>query len=131
MRFHANSLHSPLKGSQTAHASPARLERPKDQYAFELSALQYHSCPAARCSSRATSPLIAESSWICVFVATRSAVKRSVLGVAPYGGFINPEMTAQRDEDGNFVSVEVTYPDDFTGQMLRYSEAFSFLPDVN
>lgn len=55
----------------------------------------------------------------------------SVLGVAPYGGFINPEMTAQRDEDGNFVSVEVTYPDDFTGQMLRYSEAFSFLPDVN
>ena len=55
----------------------------------------------------------------------------SVLGVAPYGGFINPEMTAQRDEDGNFVSVKVTYPDDFTGQMLRYSEAFSFLPDVN
>ena len=55
----------------------------------------------------------------------------SVLGVAPYGGFINPEMTAERDEDGNFVSVEVTYPDDFTGQMLRYSEAFSFLPDVN
>ena len=55
----------------------------------------------------------------------------SVLGVAPYGGFINPEMTAQRDEDGNFVAVEVTYPDDFTGQMLRYSEAFSFLPDVN
>ena len=55
----------------------------------------------------------------------------SVLGVAPYGGFINPEMTAQRDQDGNVVSVEVTYPDDFTGQMLRYSEAFSFLPDVN
>lgn len=55
----------------------------------------------------------------------------SVLGVAPYGGFINPEMTAQRDENGNFVSVEVTYPDDFTAQMLRYSEAFSFLPDVN
>jgi len=27
--------------------------------------------------------------------------------------------------------VEVTYPDDFSGQMLRYSEQFSFLPDVN
>ena len=27
--------------------------------------------------------------------------------------------------------VEVTYPDNFTGQMLRYSEQFSFLPDVN
>ena len=29
--------------------------------------------------------------------------------------------------DGNITSVEVTYPDDFTGQMLRYSEQFSFL----
>ncbi|MGB1481204.1 MAG: dipeptidyl-peptidase 3 family protein [Flavobacteriales bacterium] len=55
----------------------------------------------------------------------------AVLGVAPYGGFINPEMTATRDADGNITSVEVSYPDDFTGQMLRYSEQFSFLPDVN
>lgn len=55
----------------------------------------------------------------------------AVLGVAPYGGFINPEMAATRDADGNITSVEVTYPDDFTGQMLRYSEAFNFLPDVN
>jgi len=55
----------------------------------------------------------------------------AVLGVAPYGGFINPEMTAERDAEGNITSVAVTYPDDFTGQMLRYSEQFSFLPDVN
>jgi len=55
----------------------------------------------------------------------------AVLGVAPYGGFINPEMNATRDADGNITSVEVTYPDDFSGQMLRYSEQFSFLPDVN
>jgi len=55
----------------------------------------------------------------------------AVLGVAPYGGFINPEMTATRDADGNIASVDVTYPDDFAGQMLRYSEKFSFLPDVN
>ena len=47
------------------------------------------------------------------------------------GGFINPEMSATRDEEGNITGVEVTYPDDFTGQMLRYSEQFSFLPDVN
>ena len=40
-------------------------------------------------------------------------------------------MSATRDADGNITSVEVTYPDDFTGQMLRYSEQFSFLPDVN
>ena len=55
----------------------------------------------------------------------------AVLGVAPYGGFINPEMSATRDAAGKIVSVEVSYPDDFTGQMLRYSEQFSFLPDVN
>ena len=36
-----------------------------------------------------------------------------------------------RDAAGKIVSVEVSYPDDFTGQMLRYSEQFSFLPDVN
>ncbi len=55
----------------------------------------------------------------------------AVLGAAPYGGFINPEMTATRDSDGNITSVELTYPDDFAGQMLRYSNQFSFLPDVN
>ena len=55
----------------------------------------------------------------------------AVLGVAPYGGFINPEMSATRDSEGKIKSVEVSYPDDFTGQMLRYSEQFSFLPDVN
>ena len=55
----------------------------------------------------------------------------ALLGVAPYGGFINPEMSATRDAAGKIVSVEVSYPDDFTGQMLRYSEQFSFLPDVN
>ena len=55
----------------------------------------------------------------------------AVLGVAPYGGFINPEMSAIRNAEGNIKSVEVSYPDDFTGQMLRYSEQFSFLPDVN
>ena len=40
-------------------------------------------------------------------------------------------MTAERDAEGNITSVAVTYPDDFTGQMLRYGEQFSFLPDVN
>ena len=55
----------------------------------------------------------------------------AVLGVAPYGGFINPEMIAIRDAEGKIESVQVSYPDDFTGQMLHYSERFSFLPDVN
>ena len=45
----------------------------------------------------------------------------AVLGVAPYGGFINPEMIAIRDAEGKIESVQVSYPDDFTGQMLHYS----------
>ena len=57
--------------------------------------------------------------------------RAAVLGVAPYGGFINPEMSATLDAAGEIVSVTVSYPEDFTGQMLRYSEQFSFLPDVN
>jgi hypothetical protein len=40
-------------------------------------------------------------------------------------------MIAIRDAEGQIESVEVSYPDDFTGQMLHYSERFSFLPDVN
>ena len=54
----------------------------------------------------------------------------AVLGVAPYGGFINPEMTAERDAEGNITSVAVTYPDDFTGQCFATASS-SASPDVN
>lgn len=53
------------------------------------------------------------------------------LGIAPYGGFINPEMTAVYLEDGQIGEVQVTYPDDFTAQMLRYSAAYGLLPENN
>ena len=46
---------------------------------------------------------------------------------APYSGFINPELVPVTDEDGNITDVEVTYPDDFTRQMLGYAERYSFL----
>ena len=57
--------------------------------------------------------------------------RSEALGIAPYGGFINPEMSVERAESGEITSVEVSYPDDFSGQMLRYSSTFNFLPDVN
>ncbi len=57
--------------------------------------------------------------------------RSEALGIAPYGGFINPEMSITRKESGEIINVDVTYPDDFSGQMLRYSSSFSFLPDVN
>ncbi|HRH39982.1 MAG TPA: dihydrofolate reductase, partial [Flavobacteriales bacterium] len=50
---------------------------------------------------------------------------------APYAGFIQPEMTAVMDANGNISDVTVTYPMDFIGQMLRYGKQHSFLPDEN
>ncbi|MBL7952239.1 MAG: dihydrofolate reductase [Flavobacteriales bacterium] len=50
---------------------------------------------------------------------------------APYAGFIQPEMTAEVDANGNITDVKLTYPDDFVKQMLMYGEKHSFLPDEN
>ncbi|MBL7980737.1 MAG: dihydrofolate reductase [Flavobacteriales bacterium] len=50
---------------------------------------------------------------------------------APYAGFIQPEMEAVVDANGNITDVKVTYPKDLIGQMLRYGQQFSFLPDEN
>lgn len=49
----------------------------------------------------------------------------------PYAGFIQPEMEAVTDKDGNITDVKVSYPKDFIGQMLRYAQQHSFLPDEN
>ncbi|MBK9174834.1 MAG: dihydrofolate reductase [Flavobacteriales bacterium] len=50
---------------------------------------------------------------------------------APYAGFIQPEMEAVTDANGNVTEVKVSYPTDFLGQMLRYADRYSFLPDEN
>ena len=50
------------------------------------------------------------------------------LGIAPYGGFINPEMEAVYIEEGQIAQVNLTFPDNFAEQMLRYSKAYGFLP---
>ncbi|MEP0367488.1 MAG: dihydrofolate reductase [Cyclobacteriaceae bacterium] len=46
---------------------------------------------------------------------------------APYGGFINPELVPVTNDAGEITDVEVNYPMDFTQQMLKYGEQFSFL----
>ena len=56
-------------------------------------------------------------------VLTRS----EALGEAPYGGFINPQMEATTDASGQITAVELTYPDDFTEQMLHYGRTYHFL----
>ena len=53
------------------------------------------------------------------------------LNIAPYGGFINPKMVPRTDKNGEISSIEMTYPDDFTEQMLDYAKRYSFLPDYN
>lgn len=52
------------------------------------------------------------------------------LNIAPYKGFINPVLVPQF-ENGKLIDVQVSYPDDFTKQMLYYGEHYSFLPNLN
>jgi dipeptidyl-peptidase III len=52
------------------------------------------------------------------------------LNLAPYGGFINPKLVPVFE--GNEINdVRVEYPDDYTLQMLEYSEKYSVLPSYN
>jgi dipeptidyl-peptidase III len=47
------------------------------------------------------------------------------LNLAPYSGFVNPEMEPIFEQD-SIVDVKVNYPMDFLGQMLRYGKHYSF-----
>ena len=47
------------------------------------------------------------------------------LNLAPYSGFVNPEMVPVF-EGGSIVDIAVEYPMDFLGQMLRYGTTYSF-----
>lgn len=48
------------------------------------------------------------------------------LNIAPYGGFINPQLTPVM-ENGKITDVKIEYPSDFKEQMLHYGEKYSFL----
>lgn len=55
------------------------------------------------------------------------------LNTVPYGGFLNPMITAVTEVD-SVVDARLEYPTDYVEQMLYYSEQYSFLPvrfDVN
>ena len=47
------------------------------------------------------------------------------LNLAPYSGFVNPEMVPVFEGD-SIVDIAVEYPLDFLGQMLRYGTTYSF-----
>ena len=52
------------------------------------------------------------------------------LGIEPYGGFVNPEYELV-EKDGKIVDVKVTYPNNYTEQMLGYAHNYSLLPCKN
>ena len=49
------------------------------------------------------------------------------LGIAAYGGFINPKLVPVMEGD-KVVDVKVEYPEDFQAQMMYYGSKYSFLP---
>jgi len=52
------------------------------------------------------------------------------LNIAPYSGFIQPRLTPVK-KDGKIIDVKISYPDDFTKQMMGFSKNYSFLPNFN
>jgi dipeptidyl-peptidase III len=52
------------------------------------------------------------------------------LNVAPYGGFVNPEYTVT-EKNGEITDIKVSYVDDYSAQMLKYSKEYGYLPIEN
>jgi len=52
------------------------------------------------------------------------------LNIAPYGGFINPVFTPVT-KDGKIMDVKISYPDNFSIQMIEYGKHYSYLPTYN
>jgi len=50
---------------------------------------------------------------------------------APYSGFVNPVLTAEKDAEGNITGVKIVQPNSFAEQMLDYATRYTTLPDVN
>lgn len=53
--------------------------------------------------------------------------RAAVLDIPPYNGFMNPILTAVKDEAGNITEIKITQPKDFPTQMLDYSKQYGFL----
>ncbi|MDT8392355.1 MAG: dihydrofolate reductase [Bacteroidales bacterium] len=52
------------------------------------------------------------------------------LRLAPYGGFVNPVLVPVYDDE-TIIDIKVEYPDDYAGQMMKYSKDYSYLPTYN
>ncbi len=52
------------------------------------------------------------------------------LNIAPYAGFIQPKLTPVMEGD-QIRDIQISYPDDFTEQMMEYGKEYSFLPVIN
>ena len=49
------------------------------------------------------------------------------LNLAPYKGFINPQLTPLLDDNGEICDIEVSYSESYAHQMLRYSTEYATL----
>ncbi|MBC3758810.1 dihydrofolate reductase [Hyunsoonleella sp. SJ7] len=50
---------------------------------------------------------------------------------APYNGFVNPVLVADKNDAGEITSIKVTQPKTFAGQMLDYAKRYGNLPEEN
>ncbi|TQD38883.1 dipeptidyl-peptidase 3 family protein [Haloflavibacter putidus] len=50
---------------------------------------------------------------------------------APYSGFVNPVLVAEKDDSGEITGIKVTQPESFKTQMLEYAKEYSNLPEEN
>ena len=53
------------------------------------------------------------------------------LNVAPYKGFVNPQMKEVKNAKGEVTDIVLDYSEGYAEQMLRYSRDYSFLPTYN
>ena len=49
------------------------------------------------------------------------------LNLAPYKGFINPQMLPVKDANGNIIDIQLNYAENYAHQMLRYSSEYATL----
>jgi dipeptidyl-peptidase III len=54
--------------------------------------------------------------------------RTEALDLPAYTGFVQPELEPVRDRTGAVTDVRITYPCDFTAQMLRYADRYATLP---
>ncbi len=50
---------------------------------------------------------------------------------APYSGFVNPMLVPEMNDEGEIISIKVTQPESYQGQMLDYGKTYNFLQTYN